>query len=95
MELQLSAFEFKFAFAFEKSFSLTEIRLAEVVEDVFVGAHLVADFGLALLSWNELNFNWEKTTFAKSQINILDYYVDLNSRNYWQDIYRHAGKGAD
>ena len=43
-----------FVFAFDTrcflSLFLTEIRLAEVVEDIFVGAHLVADFGLALLA---------------------------------------------
>ena len=47
-------FEFIFVFAFDTrcfvSLFLTEIRLAEVVEDIFVGAHLIADFGLALLA---------------------------------------------
>ena len=53
-ELDQVTFEFIFVFAFDTmcflSLFLTEIRLAEVVEDIFVGAHLVADFGLALLA---------------------------------------------
>ena len=53
-ELDQVTFKFIFVFAFDTrcllSVFLTEIRLAEVVEDIFVGAHLVADFGLALLA---------------------------------------------
>ena len=53
-ELDQVTFEFIFVFAFDTrcifSLFLTEIRLAEVVEDIFVGAHLIADFGLALLA---------------------------------------------
>ena len=54
MSLTKLHFEFIFVFAFDTrcflSVFLTEIRLAEVVEDIFVGAHLIADFGLALLA---------------------------------------------